>query len=219
MRFASFLVFFLSFNLFGYSYTAYSLITGDKTLSINPSIYCDTHGFIGTDINLSYGLNSKIDIWTTISLNNNTNASWSAMLRYDVFNGKIIAIKINDASFAPQIHLTFENIKYALQVNAGGQFTYKYMSKPSAFVILSPIIKIGTTGFDLFCDINSIAVLKEDYVLGSTRNKSFSLDLAPGFGFTVGSSLFSVAAPLMNITYKFTPTFGIWWQFLIGAKI
>jgi hypothetical protein len=205
-------------SLFAYSYTAYPIITGEKTFSINPFVYCDTKGFIGTDLNFSYGLTPKLDIWNTVSLNNTTPTTWSAMVRYDLSQGKIIALKVTDVSVSPQVHITIENEMFAFQGNAGLQFSYNNLDKPASFLILSPIVKIGTTGIDLFVDINPMYCAQEDFVFGTPRDKGFSLDIAPGFGFAVGSSLFSVAAPLTNVTGAFTPTFGMWWQFVIQGK-
>jgi len=205
-------------SLFAYSYTAYPITTGEKALSINPFIYCDTKGFIGTDLNIAYGLTPKLDIWNTVSLNNATPTTWSAMVRYDLEQGKIVALKVSDASVSPQIHLTFENDKFVFQGNAGAQFSYNNMAKPASFLVLSPIVKLGTTGMDIFVDINPIYCMQDDFVLGAAREKGISLDVAPGFGFAVGSSLFSVAAPLTNVTGNFAPTFGMWWQFVITGK-
>ena len=205
-------------SLFAYSYTAYPITTGEKALSINPFVFADGEGFVGSDINLAYGLTQKLDIWTTISMTNLTPTTWSAMARYDLAQGKIIAIKASDASVSPQAHLTFENEKFAFQGNVGAQFSYNSMSKPAAFLVLSPIVKLGTTGIDFFVDINPMYCLQNDFVLEAERDHGFSLDIAPGVGFAVGSSLFSVAAPLFNVTGNFTPTFGMWWQFLISGK-
>lgn len=200
-------------SLFAYSYTAYPITTGEKALSINPFIYCDTKGFIGTDLNIAYGLTPKLDIWNTVSLNNATPTTWSAMVRYDLEQGKIVALKVSDASVSPQIHLTFENDKFVFQGNAGAQFSYDNMAKPAAFLVLSPIVKLGTTGMDIFVDICPTYCME-----ANEKGEKMFLNVAPGFGFAVGSSLFSVAAPLTNVTGDFAPTFGMWWQFVITGK-
>lgn len=207
-------------SLFAYSYTAFpGITTGEKTLTLTQFVYGDGTGFVGSDVYLGYGITDKFDITTCISVNNVGPVTWSAMPRYVLTPGILGAIKFNDASVSPQIHANWDfGSVVTLQANLAVQLTYNTMTKPAFYGVASPVFKIGATGLDVYCDVIPVYCLQDDMVLGFVRPQGFSLDLVPGIGYGIGSNLFSFAAPLANVSGEFTPSFGVWWLFMISGK-
>lgn len=192
---------------FSYSYSAFSMMTGKNTFAVNPYVFGDGTGYVGQELFLAYGLTDKADIWSSLYIDNDGIVDFSAMLRYDL-TGKntILALRANGTYVSPQFHWIWENDKVALQANLSATFNYDAMDKPDIKSVLCPVVKIAGGLVDVFCEVNP------GYSIGA---ESFGLDVVPGVGFAVGSTLFSIACPIMDITNDATLTFGAWWFFTI----
>jgi hypothetical protein len=209
-----------SVNILAYSYTAYfGMTTGAKTLAFTPFIYADVNGFVGCDLNIACGITDKVDVTNTVSMNNVGPVTWSVMPRYALLERLQVAVKLGDSYVAPQLHHIWEGKSLALQSNLGAQFFYSHMGKPAGFAVISPIIKWPGTCMDSYCDIIPVyATTPGDMVMGFPREKGLSVDLAPGLGFTVGSSLISLAIPVGDVGGQSYMTFGVWWLYMIPGK-
>ena len=199
---------FISTSVLSYSYSAFSLMTGDNTLAINPYIFADGSGGVGTELFLAYGISDKADIWLSYYSDNTSENDFSIMARYDIKNANIIALKTSPSSASLQYHMIKENNKFAFQANAVVSFNYANMTKPDITTVLAPVVKIGSTGFDLFCEVNPAFYAVED----------FGLDIVPGIGITIADVLVTFAAPIYDVTKNATPTFGAWAFFALTSK-
>jgi len=201
---------------YGYSYTAFSYITPEKALSVNPYFYADCKGFVGTSIFLGYGMTDKSDIYTQMSLFNDGSNSFSAMVRYNIKNSNIAAVAVSPLWIAPQYHFIWENDRIALQANATIQCSFDYIKKPAAYAVLSPVVKI-IKGIDAFVEVNPGYYMQDgDFANLWYRSKGFGLDLTGGLGFSLGSVIFSVACPVYDVTNDPTPTLGLWFYYTIS---
>lgn len=197
----------------GYSYTAYAMMTPEKDFTVNPFIYADLQGFVGSSIILGYGMTGKSDIWFTMSMGNDGSTDFSSTVRYDFGKNNILALVGGSSSISPQYHFIWENDRLAIQANAAAQFAYDYMDKPALFAVLSPVLKLFK-GIDVFVEANPGYYMQDgDFANLWFRPEGFGLDLVGGFGFSVGSVLFSVACPVYDVTNDPTPTAGLWFLY------
>lgn len=212
------LTLYLASSLFAFSYTAYpGISTGANTMSVTQFIYGNWAGFAGTDIYLGCGVTDVLDVTACVSANNAGPVTWSAMPRYAITKNILGAVRFSDAYAAPQIHANFDfGDMLTLQSNVALQYTFVPENLFSGYAVACPVLKLGKTGIDVGCDIIPVFCHKDDIVLGFTRTKGFSLDVVPEVGFSIGSGLFTLAAPLVNVTGEFVPTFGAWWVFIAG---
>jgi len=199
---------FISTSVFSYSYSAFSLMTGDNTFALNPYIFADGTGYVGTELFLAYGITDKADIWLSYYQDNDQVSDFSLMARYDIKNSNILALRASPSSASIQYHTIKENNNFAFQGNAAVKFSYNSVKTPDITTVIAPVVKIGTTGIDVFCEVNP-------NVFGL---ESFGLDIVPGVGFSIGGALFTIAAPVYDVTNDPTPTFGAWAFFAITGK-
>lgn len=204
---------------FSYSYTAFPFMTGDKTFALNPFLYFDGKGAVGHDIFLLYGINPKVDVWSQISMvstDQGTVTDWSTMLRYDLGNSNIVAVRASQWYVAPQYHLVIENDKFGFQANVAAQFSFEDMKNPAIYAVLSSLVKLFDGKMDVFVEANPGYYLKDgDFANLWVRPEGFGLDLTAGVGLSVGKALVSIACPIYDVTHDATPTFGMWWFFPI----
>lgn len=204
---------------FSYSYSAFSLMTGTNTVAVNPFVYVDNDGLFGLNSFMAYGLSDRADIFFDVNFIPELQATdASMMLRFDL-TGKntILALRANGTYFSPQFHYIWENERIALQANVAGQFNYDFMDKPALYGIFSPAVKFIGGLVDVFCEINpGYYMLDGDFANLTYRSEGFELDIVPGIGFAVGSTLFSIACPIYNVADEPKPTFGAWWFFTIS---
>jgi hypothetical protein len=197
----------------GYSYTALSLLTPEKSIAVNPFFYADCKGFVGSSLFLGYGMTAKSDIWMQMSLFNTGGNFFSAMVRYDLGKSNILALAVSPVWFSPQYHFIWENDRIALQANAVVQCSYDYLDKPAMYAVLSPVVKLFK-GIDVFVEVNPGYYMQDgDFASLWTRSEGFGLDLVGGIGFSVGQCIFSVACPVYDITNAATPTVGFWFYY------
>jgi hypothetical protein len=209
----------LASSAFSYSYTAFSLMSGDNTLCVNPFVFADGTGFVGTDLLVSYGMTEKSDIWLSYYQDNMGGNNFSLMARYDIKNSNILALKADPSAFSLQYHTIKENDKFGFQANAAIQLGYEYMDKPAIYAVLAPLIKLGSTGIDVFCEVNPGYYSQDgDFANLWERPEGFGLDVVPGIGVTVGDALISLSAPIYDVTNEPTPTFGAWVFFAIVSN-
>lgn len=120
-------VFLYASSIFSYSYTAFSISTGDQTFVLNPYFFADGANGYGSELFLAYGINSKIDIWSDVSFFQTegiTFTDFSSMVRYDLGKSNILAVRVSPWYVSPQYHLTIENEVFAFQANVAAQFAY-----------------------------------------------------------------------------------------------
>jgi hypothetical protein len=207
---------------FSYSYTAFPLLTGEKTLVLNPFLYLDGAGAVGNDIFLSYGLTSKMDVWSQISMyktKESTTVDFSTMLRYDLGKTNILAVRASQSYVAPQYHFSIENDKVGIQTNVAAQITFEYYKEPAFYAIFCPLVKLFNGKMDIFTEINPGYYMRDkDFANLAERPEGFGLDIVPGIGLSIGSSLVSIACPIYNLYTETTPTFGMWWYCPITSK-
>lgn len=211
-------------SAFSYSYTAFPLLTGEKTLVLNPFLYFDGTGAVGNDIFLSYGLTSKMDIWSQVSMfktKEGTSVDFSTMLRYDLGKTNILAVRASQWYVAPQYHFSIENDKAGFQANVAAQIAFDYYKDPAFYAVLCPLVKLFKGKMDVFAEINLgyYQFQGENAPINLwVRSEGFGLDIVPGVGLSIGSTLVSIACPIYNITTDATPTFGMWWYCPIVSK-
>src|SRR4030042_3123884 len=208
-------------SIFSYSYTAFPLLTGEKTLVLNPFLYFDGTGAVGNDIFLSYGLTSKMDIWSQVSMfktKEGTSVDFSTMLRYDLGKTNILAVRASQWYVAPQYHFSIENDKVGFQANVAAQIAFDYPKDPAFYAVLSPLVKLFGGKMNIFAEINpGYYMMDGDFANLAIRPEGFGLDVVPGIGLSIGSTLVSIACPIYNITTDATPTFGMWWSCPIAS--
>jgi len=209
----------LSASAFSYS-CFYGASTGSKTLSICQFIYGDTTGFVGSDLLLGYGITDKFDVTSTISINNIGPVTWAVMPRMEIVKGLLGAVRFSDSYLSPQMHGVWDiTTLFTLQANAAVQLTYDYMARPAVYGVVCPILKIPRTPIDVSCDVVPVYTAQDqDVVLGFLRDRGFSLDVVPSVGLSIGTCLFSLAAPIANVNRHPVPSFGAWWLFILSGK-
>jgi hypothetical protein len=195
-------------SAFSYSYTAYSLMTGDNTLALNPYVFADGTGYVGTDLLVSYGITNKCDMFFSYYMDNKSLNDFSIMARYDLKRANILALKASPSAASIQYHTIKENNKFAFQANASLSFNYDNMKKPDISAVVAPVVKIGTTGFDVYCEVNPS-------LYGTNK---FSLDVIPGVGVTVKDVLLSISMPVYDVINSRSPSFGMWAFFTIVSR-
>lgn len=218
---AALAVFLIAFSAFSYAYTPFSLMAGKNTFAINPFVYVDNDGVYGQDLFLGYGITDRADIWLDINIIPEFQATdASMMLRFDLTGkGTIVALRANGTYISPQFHWIWENSRIALQANIVSQINYDYPDKPAIYGILSPALKLFGGLADIFCEINPGYYMQDnDFANLYTRPEGFGLDIVPGVGFAVGSTLFSLACPIYDVANEPKATFGAWWFFAITPK-
>jgi len=181
-------------------------MTGERTLALNPVVY----GYkadpiaLGMDLIASYGVTNKFDIWVnfgSITVYPVFYDNFWVMARHDLGGSNIIAFKVNNLSASIQYHGCLENKAVYLQSNAAITCTYETYSDINFKAIISPGVKIRTSGWDIFCDVIPSYTIKQD----------FGLTVTPGFGFSVFGDLFSVGVTLKDVTGNMSPLVGIWY--------
>lgn len=218
---ATFAVLLIASSAFSYAYTPFSMMVGENTFAINPFVSVDNDGIYGQDLFFGYGITNKADIWLDINVvpeSQTTDASM--MLRFDLTGkGAIIALRTNGTYISPQFHWIWENSHIALQANLASQINYNYPDKPAVYGIFSPALKLFGGLADIFCEINPGYYMQDDCFANLyTRPEGFGLDIVSGVGFAIGSTLFSLACPIYNVTNGPKVTFGAWWFFAITPK-
>lgn len=220
---AFFIAVFLNFtSIFSYSYTCFPISTGEETFVLNPYFYTDGKGSVGNELFLAYGITDKLDIWSDISLfysDGITISDFSTMIRFDIWKSNIIAVRISPWYVSPQYHFSWENKVCGFQANIAAQFAYDYYKNPAIYGIFCPHIKFFEGLFDLFVEISPGYYMEDqDFANLAIRKEGFGMDIAPGIGFGIKETLFSIACPIYNVTTDATPTFGMWWCFPISKK-
>jgi hypothetical protein len=209
-------------SVFSYSYTAFSITTGEETFALNPFLYADCEGGVGSELFLSYGITDKLDIWTDISFfqaDGFTATDFSTMLRYDIWKSNILAVRVSPWYVSPQYHFSWENELWGFQANIAAQVTYDTYRDPAVYGIFCPHIKLFQGNMLLFTEVNPGYYMKEgDFANLAIREEGFGMDIVPGIGFGIRETLFSIACPIYNVTTDATPTFGMWWYFPIKKK-
>ncbi len=199
---------------FSYSYSAYGIMTGKKTLALNPYVYAyDAEGLtLGADFLAAYGITNKIDVLANFGsmtfVPSYSYDSWYGMVRYDLKNNNIIALQGNADLLSLQYHTCKENHKAALQINLGVDFAFEMPKEPTFWAVVSPVKKIGSTGIDVYCD------LLPSYKV----NGDFSLQVIPGVGFAIKEHLFSLGVSLGDVTTEVSPSVGLWWYYSISFE-
>lgn len=210
----------LTVSSFSYSYTAFSVMTGEKTLALNPFLFFDGTGMVGNDLFVSYGITDNVDIWSNVTLlksSEGTDFDFSTMLRYDIGKSNIVALRVSQWYITPQYHFAIENDRFGFQANVAGQITFDNYKDPAIYAVLCPLVKF--LNFDVFVEVNPIYCMQEgDFANLSVRPEGFELDIVPGFGVALGQSLFSISCPIYNVIDDATPTFGMWWCCPVGSK-
>jgi hypothetical protein len=230
-KFIGLLLICFSFNAFSYSFSAYPISSGKGNFIINPALYADLTGFVGNDVSIAYGVTDKLDLWSTISIGNTDSTSsitFRTMLRYDLGYNNILACVIGNNFVSPQYHLILENKFVGLQVNVAGKLNYSGINQPAVYGIISPLVKVFDGIFpplfkniyiDVFCEINPGYYMKDgDFANSWVRTKGFGLDVVPGIGIGFQNTLISIACPIYDVRNSATPTFGMWWLYIIGHK-
>jgi hypothetical protein len=209
-------------SIFSYSYTAFPASTGEEKFVLNPYFYANGSAGYGSELFLAYGITSKLDIWSDVSLfqtEGMTTTDFSTMLRYDIESSNILAVRISPWYVSPQYHLTVENDAFAFQANVTVQVAYEYYKKPAFYGILCPVIKLFGGDMDIFVEVNpGYYMMDNDFANLWKRPKGFGLDIVPGIGFGIRETLFSISCPIYDVTNNATPTFGMWWCFPISSK-
>lgn len=210
----------LTVSSFSYSYTAFSVMTGEKTIVVNPFLAFDGTGAVINDLFVSYGITNNIDIWSNVTLTKTadyTDFDFSTMVRYDIGNSNIVAVRVSQWYVTPQYHFTIENDRFGFQANVAGQISFDYYKEPAIYTILCPLVKF--LNFDAFVEVNPGYYMHDgDFANMSVRSEGFDLDIVPGIGITLGQSSFSISCPIYNVISDATPTFGMWWTCPIGGK-
>lgn len=209
-------------SLFSYSYTCFSISTGEETLALNPYLYADGKGAVGNDLFLAYGITNRLDIWSHVSLFNSDGSNvtdFSTMLRFDIGKSNIIAVRVSPWYVSPQYHFSWENDVWGFQANIAAQVAYDYTEDPAVYGIFCPHIKFFQGNFDFFVEVSpGYYQFEGDFANCAVRKEGFDLDITPGIGFGIMETLFSIACPIYNVTTDAAPTFGMWWCFPICRK-
>ena len=202
-------------SVFSYSYNAFSISTGEKTLILNPYFAADGLGGYANELFLAYGVTDKIDIWSDINMypsNGMISVDFSTMVRYDIGKSNIIACRFGPKYVSPQYHLTLENDAFAFQANIVAQVSYDHYKDPAFYGILCPVVKLFGGNMDIFCEVNpGYYMFNLDIANLWPRPEGFGLDIVPGIGFAIKDALFSVSCPIYDVTNDASPTFGMWW--------
>jgi hypothetical protein len=184
-------------------------MTEEKSLAINPVIFMDDNNSGGSETFFYYGITKKVDISTSIATVGGS-SNFSTMLRYDL-NDVLIGIRANASWAIPQISYNWEDERYIFQTCLSSQFTYDYSNKPSIFGVVCPGY-IFSDHVDFCLDLSPGYYMQDgDFANNAVRAKGFEFDVVPSVGLHFGDCLFSIAAPIYNVTQKDpSVTFGAW---------
>ncbi|MFH0920656.1 MAG: hypothetical protein V1913_09860 [Fibrobacterota bacterium] len=192
---------------FGYCFTAWTTMTGAKTLAANPFFYLEPLGS-GMDLNADivggYGFTDNMDLFVNLaSLNLKSDpgaygGSW-LMPRYQIKENHILALQLGaDANveyfdIIPQYHYVMDRETWTLEVNALASFNTFDMGTPTFSACLAPVYKLSQDRFYPFLEVNP------SYALGD--NGGFDFNVAPGFWVGVPETphQFAVSVPLYGI--------------------
>ncbi len=231
-------VIFSAAQLFSYSFSAWTSMTGAKTLAVSPFFYFSPIGSSGEDMDISmdavvgYGVSDKADVFLNLaSLNlksepGSYGSSW-IMPRYDFGNSNIGALQIgvtqdanNDLKtfFGPHYHFFWENDKLAFELNALWLSKNNPLSSNGdayAFGCISPVYKAIPKKLYPYIEVDP------SYDFGD--GLGFDFTLAPGLwvGIPDTPHQFSISVPIGGIKDS-DVNFGIyawyWWSFSFGGK-
>ncbi|MBL8025198.1 MAG: hypothetical protein JNL74_02235 [Fibrobacteres bacterium] len=194
----------------GYSYMAWTSMTGEKTVAVNPFFYgspLNSEFGLSTDLVAGYGFTPKLDLFANFaSLSvvgdpGSYSGSW-IMPRYDFGNSAIGALFIGMAKNVddelslyggPQFHFFRENDNWALELNLSAMFYAEKNSDPLAGGTVAPVYKLVKQQLYLFAEFNPA------YSFGD--GGGFDFNIAPGLwlGIPETAHQFSLSIPLSGI--------------------
>jgi hypothetical protein len=198
---------FLSSSAFAYSYSCFPMMSGKGTIALNPFAYGSAETKIASlDLIAAANVFNKLDIWAnagSISFSSDETMynTWWVMPRLSLTKNNIVGIMANDIFTSLQYHgVWFENDQFFFQNNTGVDLVYEIPKDPTLWTILSPGVKIGKTGLDIYCDAGF-----------SIFDSDFSLKIVPGIGATIKNSLFSFGVVINDVTNEPHVSVGMWW--------
>jgi hypothetical protein len=200
-----------------YTYSAYTSMTGAKTLALNPFLYLEDfsdRAASGADLVIAYGIRDNLDIYANLAgfygLNDIPDAnpyysSW-IMPRIDFGKNNIAALQLGitlddegTAQFyaGPQYHFCWENDVFALEANA--MFYSKNnptTANPWAGAIVGPVWKAVPEILFPYIEINPGYDFGDDSADGT-----FDLTVAPGICIAIPntSHQFSISFPVSGL--------------------
>jgi hypothetical protein len=212
-----------------YCFTAWTTMTGAKTVAINPFFYVAP---LGTGLDVSgdfvggYGFSDNVDLYANLaSLNlksdfGSYSGSW-VMPRYQVKENHILALQLGaDADFKyfdiiPQYHYVKDQEAWVLEVNATAKFNTFDMGKPELGACIAPVYKLKKDVLYPFLEFNPTVTVGD--------GGGFDFTLAPGvwIGIPETPHQFSVSLQLSGIKDN-NVSAGIylwyWYSFTLGEK-
>jgi hypothetical protein len=199
-----------------YSYTAWTGMTGAKTLAVNPFAYGSFSPFKGVSIDtvLALGVTANFDILADLATVNiadpvSYGGSW-ILPRFDLGGANILGLQIGwDTSvftLIPQYHLFKENDRFAFEFNLGAKIPFADPLVVGLSAVVAPVLKIVPNLLDLFVEVDP------GYTFSSPG--TFSLNVVPGICLLWGpNSSNQVCAGLIlsNVTGTVSTGFGVWY--------
>ncbi|OGJ86974.1 MAG: hypothetical protein A2268_07115 [Candidatus Raymondbacteria bacterium RifOxyA12_full_50_37] len=182
-----------------YSFTAWTSMTGKKTLAINPFLYkpLSPTDNLSMDLVAAYGLSENKDIFVNFAsmyLHPGTYASSWIMPRYNFGNNRTIALLVgsdgNNIFGGPQFHFLKESERFAVEVNVNGTMNSVFDAGLVSAVI-APVYKILPNVLHPYIEVDP----SMDFT------GSFALALVPGCWIGIPSTRHqaSIAVPLTNM--------------------
>ena len=208
----------------GYTYTAWTTMTGARTIAIAPAIYegpIDDIGLSKLDLNTAFGIGDRFDAVVNLSnfspVNSFTWGGIEIMPRYAVNDNIALALKIGTdfaaLSLSPQLHLNKEYEKVVFELNAAIDLSTETDFKEGTIWASHGIVyKLVPDVFYPFFEFNPYI----EYGLYPT-NVSFSID--PGFWFGFKDTPHQIAISFPISGFKKDEEFSVglnawyWWSF------
>jgi hypothetical protein len=219
----------LAFTLaHSYCFTAWTTMTGAKTVAINPFFYVQPLGTgldVSGDFVAGYGFSDNVDLYANLaSLNLKSDfgaygGSW-VMPRYQIKENHILALQLGaDAEFEnfdiiPQYHYVLDQEAWTLEVNATAAFNTADFGTPTFGGCIAPVYKLKKDVLYPFLEFNP------EYTVGDGGGFDFSL--APGVwvGIPETPHQFAVSLQIFGLKDNDVSTgiyFWYWYSFTRGG--
>lgn len=207
---------------FCYTYTAWTTMTGNRTLAIAPTIWgggISDFGSSTLDINTAFGIGERFDAIVNLSkispLNDFSWGGVEVMPRFALNESNVLALKIgtdfDNWSFSPQYHLNKEFSKVVLELNAALDLSASDFSEGTVWASFGIVYKSIPDQFYPFLEFNPA----KSYGTAATAI-TFSID--PGFWFGIKETPhnWAISFPISGIKEK-DISVGLnawyWWSF------
>jgi len=207
-----------------YTYSAWTSMTGAKTVAINPFVQTsfDEIDQVSTDLVAGYGFTDQFDLYVNIATLSPIKefsyaGSW-VMPRYALSENKIIALQLGtdkeNLTLSPQFHAFRDNGPFVLEFNAGLSTNSSDFAAGSLFATFGLVYKLSEEIMYPFIEVNP------SYQYGGEEGVfDFTVDPGVWYGLKGTPHQIALSLPFSGIKDNAVSVglhFWYWWSF--GGK-